>query len=63
MEWKDYSPVDLGRLYRVPAALGDRMRVGIRMTSFDETAFPTVHEFALSFEGEDTDNRLNVDES
>jgi len=63
VDWKDYSPVDLGRLYRVPTALGDRVRVGIRMTSFDETAIPTVHEFALSFEGGDTDNQLNRDES
>lgn len=56
--WNDYIPVDLDRIESVPSSFGSRSKVGIRLTSFDLSAYPTVHEFALEF-GADSDNKIN----
>jgi len=58
VEWSDYKVVDAGRLAQIPAAYRDRMRVGIRFTSYDAVSVATVHEFAFSFDSDD-ENKIN----
>jgi hypothetical protein len=59
-DWKDYVPVDIGRMASVPDAWGKRMRVGIRMSSLDTESVPVVHGFALEFES-DAVTQINKD--
>lgn len=58
VDWKDYEIVDLDRLHLVPSSFGGVARIGIRLSSYDDSNTPVVHEFALSFES-DGDNQLN----
>jgi len=60
VDWADYKALDLGEMASVPNSFGNRMRAGIRMTSFDTVNFPTVHEFALEFSSDD-DVQINVE--
>lgn len=60
VSWDDYSIVNLGIIESVPASFGNGMRVGIRMSSFDGLNVPTVHEFALEFQGGD-DRQINIE--
>lgn len=58
VDWSDYKVVEGGRLAQIPAAYGDRLRIGIRFTSYDAVNVATVHEFAFSFDSND-ENKIN----
>jgi len=60
VDWKDYEIVDLGRLKSVPDLFRSRMRVGVRFSSYDIEKYPVVHEYALSFQGDATE-QMNVE--
>lgn len=60
VDWADYRAIDLGEIANVPNSFGSRMRVGIRLASFDSVKYPTVHEFALEFSSDD-DATVNLE--
>lgn len=57
-DWEDYRIVDMNRLASLPGDWGNIVKVGVKMSSYSETAYPTVQEIALLL-GTDTDNGLN----
>ena len=58
VDWSRYKVVESGRLVQIPASYRERMRVGIRFTSYDAVNAATVHEFAFSFDSDD-ENKIN----
>lgn len=58
VDWSRYRVVEAGKLAQIPASYADRMRVGIRFTSYDDINVATVHEFAFSFDSTE-ENKIN----
>jgi len=56
--WEDYKIVDLDQLVELSSVWGNIMKVGIKMSSYSSTVYPTVHEFGFLL-GADSDNELN----
>jgi hypothetical protein len=58
VDWNDYTVVEPGRLSSMPPGTNDRFKMGIKLLSWDDSAFPSVDEFAVML-GADKDNLLN----
>jgi hypothetical protein len=46
--WLDYKVVDLEKLFVMPDSIKDRLKVGIKLISYSDTAAPSVDEFGMS---------------
>lgn len=58
-EWQDYKIVNLNELITLSSNWGNVVKVGIKMSSYTETSYPVVQEFAFLL-GSDNDNNLNT---
>lgn len=56
-DWRDYQIVDINKMISVPEGIGDRLKVGIKLSSFASET-PIVDEFALILTSEQK-NLLN----
>ena len=56
-DWNDYVEVTPGKAFALPEGFGDRIKVGARMASYDDENYPSVDEFALTFDS-DIDNLI-----
>ena len=61
VDWNDYVEVIPGEMFTLPAGFGDRIKVGARMVSYDDERYPSIDEFALTFDS-DIDNVIGEDE-
>ena len=57
-EWNDYTVIEPNKLTSLPPGTSERFRMGIKLSSWDDSASPSVDEFAVII-GADKDNLLN----
>jgi len=57
-DWNDYTIVELDKIFDIPADMRNKLKVGIKLASWDDTNTPVVDEFAVLFGG-DALNYLN----
>ena len=55
-DWEDYQVIEADKLFSMPAA--DRIKIGIKMVSYDASSAPEVDEFAIEV-GAEKDNLFN----
>lgn len=58
--WPDYRIVDLNELVSLPSNWGNMIKVGIKFSSYSESQYATVQEFAFLI-GSKTETNLNED--
>jgi len=56
--WQDYKIVNLDELITLPSNWGSILKVGIKLSSYSDTKYPVIQEFAFLL-GTDSDNKLN----
>ena len=56
--WENYKIVNLEELVSLPSNWGNILKVGIKLSSYSDTKYPVVQEFALLI-GSDSNNKLN----
>jgi len=57
-DWEDYTLVDLNQLVNLGSDWGDIVKVGIKLSSYSATAYPTVQEVAFLL-GTESENEFN----
>lgn len=57
-DWRDFTAVTPDRLFELADGFGDRLKVGVKMLSYDDDHYPSVDEFAVAFDS-DVDNLVN----
>jgi hypothetical protein len=58
--WNDYVAVTPDKWFDLSDGFGDRLKVGVKLISYDDERAPTVDEFAIAFDS-DADNLINKD--
>lgn len=56
--WNQFTSIEPDKLFELPDNFGDRMKVGVKMLSYDNDHYPSVDEFAVAFDS-DIDNLIN----
>lgn len=49
-DWNDFLSVTPDKLFELPDGFGDRMKVGAKLLSYDDERYPSIDEFAVSFD-------------
>jgi hypothetical protein len=57
-DWNDYTIIEPGSLTFLPQGATDRLKLGVKLSSWDDTVIPSVDEFAVTI-GASKDNLLN----
>jgi hypothetical protein len=59
VNWNDYIEVTPGKIFALPEGFGDRIKVGAKMIVYDNEVYPSIDEFALTFDS-DIDNLIGT---
>lgn len=57
-DWNNYTIIEPDTLSSMPSEISDRLKMGIKMSSWSDSSFPSVDEFAMTI-GASKDNLLN----
>ena len=56
--WNDFINITPDKLFTLPHNFGDRMKLGVKMLSYDNERYPSIDEFAIAFDA-NIDNLIN----
>lgn len=59
-DWNDFVRIEPDKLFTLSEDFGDRMKIGVKMLSYDDERYPSVDEFSVAFDS-DIDNLINKD--
>ena len=57
-DWEEYKVITLDQLVSLPSDYGSSVKIGIKMSSYSDTVYPVVQEFAFLI-GSETEDLLN----